>query len=145
MVRAKVNPIDIQQNDDDDNSTVNQEGRNRSLLLEDSADFDSKQRFRNNRIIHVDPGLLTPEQLLRENGGRRRSLQQLIIQQKNEAKSMKERRRLFHKNAKNCVLWLLDEARIRISVSDILYLVSMSNMNCLFKCIILFYSLMMSC
>ncbi len=71
------------------------------------------------RTVSADPGLLTPEELLAQHeGGRRRTLEQLI-----------EKSRELHIEKKSCnklykekIRWFLDTARLRISVSPFNYI-----------------------
>ncbi len=67
------------------------------------------------RTVSADPGLMTPEDLLKSHkDGRRKSLEELIA--KNQASNTK-RKSSYLKKCRDCVRWFLDSARLKISVS----------------------------
>jgi len=66
------------------------------------------------RIVYTDPGLLSPEQLLENAGGRRRSLEYIIARHSNKKKKTFSDYALEWKEAGT---WFLDHARVKISVS----------------------------
>ena len=67
------------------------------------------------RTVSADPGLLSPEELLSEQGGRRKSLEELIAQRR--ALSQHEDDTPFHRRCREFIRWFLDTARLKISVS----------------------------
>ena len=68
------------------------------------------------RIVSADPGLLSAEELLSSHaGGRRRSLEKMILLQK-DFDSAEERNPIMAR-IKEKVRWFLEHARIKISVS----------------------------
>jgi hypothetical protein len=68
------------------------------------------------RVEHIDPGLLSPEELLLEHkGGRRKSLEKLIEKQH----SICLEKEPWNHICRDYVCWFLDSARLNISVSDI--------------------------
>lgn len=70
---------------------------------------------RGTRIVSADPGLLTPEELLLQQGGRRKTLEQLIAKHKNLPTA--EDRLPLHQRCRESIRWFLDAARLKISVS----------------------------
>ena len=66
--------------------------------------------LKKDRVVHIDPGLLTNEQLLEAQGGRRRTLERLLI----EPGALNEKPRAVFKEKGR---WFLDSAHIKISVS----------------------------
>lgn len=68
----------------------------------------------NERIVSLDPGLLTKEQLLDSSGSRRASLEYMISQ--DEWRQQKDEHILNIANVKERITWFLDHARFRISV-----------------------------
>lgn len=82
-------------------------------------DDDSLNRVttKNNRVVHIDPGLMSPEELLyqncvNQNGGRRLTLEKLVLE--NELELMNGPSKF--EQLKNYGKWFLDDARIKISV-----------------------------
>ena len=70
------------------------------------------------RIVSKDPGLMTSEELLAANGGRRRTLEQIIAQ-----RAYNERKRspsAYIAETKANVRWFLDHAGAKITVSTVL-------------------------
>jgi hypothetical protein len=68
------------------------------------------------RTISVDPGLLSPEELLsRHEGGRRKSLEGLIEKQQTVFNDGKP----IHLLCRQHMRWFLDSARLKISVSPL--------------------------
>jgi hypothetical protein len=66
------------------------------------------------RTISVDPGLLSPEELLAHHqGGRRRSLEGFIEKQRTVSSNGTP----IHLRCRKYVRWFLDSARLKISVS----------------------------
>ena len=66
----------------------------------------------------IDPGLLSPEELLLEHkGGRRKSLEDLIEKQK----SMQRDNMPWYRVCRDYIRWFLDSARLKISVSTSRY------------------------
>lgn len=69
------------------------------------------------RTISTDPGLLSPEELLRSHkNGRRRTLEEIIAKRNflhlNEPKPQR-----FLQKCREYIRWFLDSARLKISVS----------------------------
>lgn len=68
------------------------------------------------RTISVDPGLLSPEEVLsRHQGGRRRSLEGLI----EKHRTLSNDGIPIHLRCRKHVRWFLDSARLKISVSTV--------------------------
>lgn len=68
------------------------------------------------RTISADPGLLSPEELLKSHkDGRRRTLEELIAQQTLNASGNYPR--AFIQRCRENVRWFLDSARLKLSVS----------------------------
>lgn len=68
------------------------------------------------RIVAKDLGLLSPEDLLqRHSGGRRRSLEMLI--EENRTQKKKINMSIYLEGLREKVRWAIDHARIKISVS----------------------------
>ncbi len=68
------------------------------------------------RTVSADPGLLTPEELLKNlKDGRRKTLEE-IIAQKNSSVTF-DTPRSFLRRCRDHVRWFLDTARLKISVS----------------------------
>jgi len=68
------------------------------------------------RTISTDPGLLSPEELLKSHsGGRRRTLEELIA--RSQHVSDDEDLLPWHRRCRDNVKWFLDNARLKISVS----------------------------
>ena len=70
------------------------------------------------RTVSADPGLLSHEELLARNSGRRRrTLEELIAKEKlSRLTSTHAQASLLFKKAKKKVLWFVDHAQIKISV-----------------------------
>ena len=70
------------------------------------------------RTVSADPGLLSNEELLERNKGRRRTLEELIAkEQMKRFISTKEKASILFKKAKKRVRWFIDHAQLKISVS----------------------------
>lgn len=68
------------------------------------------------RIIATDPGLMTPEELLACQGGRRKSLAMLIAQHKKSRMKEENQSVSIVSMIRNKIKWFLDTASLRISV-----------------------------
>ena len=67
------------------------------------------------RTVSVNPGLLSPEELLkRHKGGRRKTLEALIARSVSSlGLNIKTRNQIYQEKAR----WFLDDARVKFSVS----------------------------
>lgn len=68
------------------------------------------------RTVSADPGLLSPEELLASHkGGRRRTLEQLIAEQRAK-ELLKDHKNEYFSRCREYVRWFLDNAHLKISV-----------------------------
>lgn len=73
------------------------------------------------RTVSADPGLLSPEQLLKSHkDGRRKTLEDLIAMKESPQKFKESSS--FLKICRDYVRWFLDSARLKISVSPLRHL-----------------------
>ena len=69
------------------------------------------------RTVSADPGLMSPEQLLKSHkDGRRKTLEDIIAMKDSELKNL-NKSPSFLKTCRDYVRWFLDSARLKISVS----------------------------
>eukprot|EP00814_Leptocylindrus_danicus_P000726 CAMPEP_0116016896 /NCGR_PEP_ID=MMETSP0321-20121206/7739_1 /TAXON_ID=163516 /ORGANISM="Leptocylindrus danicus var. danicus, Strain B650" /LENGTH=897 /DNA_ID=CAMNT_0003487013 /DNA_START=619 /DNA_END=3309 /DNA_ORIENTATION=- len=88
--------------------------RKRQDLIEEDEDVAIKSR-----TVYIDQGLMSPEQLMQANGGRRRTLERLMTGQLVKVESERNVDR-YKENSR----WLLDKARISISYDDFMLAVT---------------------
>ena len=70
------------------------------------------------RTISADPGLLSPEELLKSHkDGRRKTLEDLIAKN-NSSPANNKYPQTFFKQCRAYIKWFLDNARLKISVSS---------------------------
>ena len=118
MVQRKISPVTlgsrrvIDSNEDDhEGETVVR--RVSGLSVQESDGVCKRMTKLNNRIVHIDPGLLSPEELLQQNHGRRLTLEKMVLENESEVQNQPNKLNLLKKKGK----YLLDDARLKISVS----------------------------
>lgn len=72
----------------------------------------------NTRTISVDPGLLSPEELLKSHKDGRRKTLEAIIAKRNCASLSEAESRHFRQKCREYINWFLDSAKLKISVSS---------------------------
>ncbi|KAL7552266.1 hypothetical protein ACHAWF_015498 [Thalassiosira exigua] len=77
------------------------------------------------RTVSADPGLLSHEELLARNSGRRRTLEELIAkEQLNRLTSTRDRVSLLFKRVRKKVRWFIDNGQVKISYDDFMMAVT---------------------
>eukprot|EP00592_Proboscia_alata_P007332 CAMPEP_0194354602 /NCGR_PEP_ID=MMETSP0174-20130528/2717_1 /TAXON_ID=216777 /ORGANISM="Proboscia alata, Strain PI-D3" /LENGTH=893 /DNA_ID=CAMNT_0039123605 /DNA_START=273 /DNA_END=2951 /DNA_ORIENTATION=+ len=88
-----------------------------------SHSHDNRPHTPGTRSVSVDPGLMTPEELLAENGGRRKTLEK-IIAKNNMLLRRGPKQQSYHERFKEHLRWFLDNAKAKISYDDFMMLVT---------------------